>query len=144
MPEALEAGTLNGPGIAGLEAGIRYLMSEGLDQIRMKEQENIKLFYQLIKNIPDIRIYGMRDDSDFTKRTAVLSCNLGSYSSSEVSDELAERFGIQTRSGAHCAPLVHEYYKTKEQGMVRFSFGYDTTEEEIRFAADALNQLAVE
>ena len=78
MPEALEAGTLNGPGIAGLEAGIRYLMSEGLDQIRMKEQENIKLFYQLIKNIPDIRIYGMRDDSDFTKRTAVLSCNLGS------------------------------------------------------------------
>ena len=119
-------------------------MSEGLDQIRMKEQENIKLFYQLIKNIPDIRIYGMRDDSDFTKRTAVLSCNLGSYSSSEVSDELAERFGIQTRSGAHCAPLVHEYYKTKEQGMVRFSFGYDTTEEEIRFAADALNQLAVE
>ena len=106
--------------------------------------ENIKLFYQLIKNIPDIRIYGMRDDSDFTKRTAVLSCNLGSYSSSEVSDELAERFGIQTRSGAHCAPLVHEHYKTKEQGMVRFSFGYDTTEKEIRFAADALNQLAVE
>lgn len=144
MPEALEAGTLNGPGISGLEAGIRYLMSIGLDRIRTKEQEDIKFFYELIKKIPDIKIYGMNDDTDFGKRTAVLSCNLGTYASSEVSDELAERFGIQTRSGAHCSPLVHEHYKTKEQGMVRFSFGYDVTKQKIRYAADALKQLAKE
>lgn len=142
MPEALEAGTLNGPGIAGLEAGIRYLMSAGLDRIRKHEQNNIRLFYQLIRDIPGIKIYGMDEHSDFTKRTAVLSCNLEDYDSSAVSDELAERFGIQTRSGAHCAPLVHEHYQTREQGMVRFSFGHDVSEQQIRFAADALKQTA--
>ena len=102
----------------------------------------MRLFYQLIRDIPGIKIYGIDEHLDFTKRTAVLSCNLEGYDSSAVSDELAERFGVQTRSGAHCAPLVHEHYQTREQGMVRFSFGYDVSEQQIRFAADALKQTA--
>lgn len=144
MPEALEAGTQNGPGIAGLEAGIRLIRSIGLDQIRQREQNFAQLFYEQIKDIPRISFYGLGADPDFSKRTAVLSCNLKDYDSSIVSEELEERFGIQTRPGAHCAPLVHEHYHTKEQGMVRFSFGFDTTEEEIRIAADALKKLMEE
>lgn len=144
MPEALEAGTLNGPGIAGLGAGIRWIKKRGMDVIRKNEQQNIRQFYHLIKDIPGLKIYSEPKEDSFESRTSILSVNLGDYDAAEVSDELMQRFKIRTRAGAHCAPLVHEHFGTKEQGMVRFSFGYDTTEKEIRYAADALRCLATE
>ena len=85
--------------------------------------------------IPDIRIYGDFSQKD---RAAIVSLNLGEEDSAQVSDYLSEEYDIATRSGGHCAPLMHEALKTVEQGAVRFSFSHFNTEEQIDEAIDAL------
>lgn len=143
LPQALEAGTLNGIGIAGLGAAIDFINTYGMDKIHEKEKRLIETFYKKIQEIKGIKIYH-ENPLDFTKQTAICSINLEDYDSGSVSDELMERFHIQTRSGAHCAPLVHEHFGTIEQGMVRFSFGHETTMEEINQIIDAVKILAEE
>ena len=139
MPTALEAGTLNGHGIAGLNAAVSYIQETGLDVIRNREQALMRRFYDSVKEIPGVKIYG-----DFTTdcRCPIVALNLGDYDSSEVSDELFMSYGIATRPGAHCAPLMHQALGTVEQGAVRFSFSHYNTEEEIDAAAAALRELA--
>ena len=141
MPTALEAGTLNGHGIAGLGAAIGYLQETGLDVIREKEQKLMREFYTQVKEIPGISVYG-----DFTgsNRCAIVALNIRDYDSGEVSDALSEQFGIATRPGAHCAPLMHKALGTVEQGAVRFSFSHYNTMEEIQIAVSALRELAQE
>ena len=141
MPTALEAGTLNGHGIAGLGAAIRYLQETGLDVIRKKEQELMRMFYDQVREIPGITVYG-----DFTARDrcAIVSLNIRDYDSGEVSDALSDRYGIATRPGAHCAPLMHKALGTVQQGAVRFSFSHFNTKEEIEIAVSALQELAME
>ena len=141
MPTALEAGTLNGHGIAGLGAAVRYLQETGLDTIRQKEQELMWAFYSQVREIPGITVYG-----DFTDRNrcAIVSLNVRNYDSGEVSDALSSEYGIATRPGAHCAPLMHKALGTVEQGAVRFSFSHYNTMEEINIAVAALRELAQE
>lgn len=139
MPTALEAGTLNGHGIAGLGAAISYLQRTGLDQIRERELSLMRRFYEGISQIPGVKIYG---DFSTDKRAAIVTFNLGDYDSSEVSDELNEEYGIATRPGAHCAPLMHKALGTVEQGAVRFSFSHYNTEEEVDTAIKAVRELA--
>lgn len=141
MPTALEAGTLNGHGIAGLGAAIAYLEKEGIDNIREKELKHMWHFYNGVKDIPGIKVYG---DFDTEVRCPVVTLNIGDYDSSEVSDELLMTYGISTRPGAHCAPLMHEALGTVEQGAVRFSFSHYNTEEEIETAIAAIKELAEE
>lgn len=141
MPTALEAGTLNGHGIAGLDAAIGYLEETGIDTIRAKEQALMKRFYEGIKEIPGVKIYG---DFSSMDRCAVVSLNIRDYDSGEVSDALLTDYGISTRSGGHCAPLMHEALGTVEQGAVRFSFSHYNTEEEVDTAIRAICELAEE
>lgn len=141
MPTALEAGTLNGHGIAGLDAAIGYLERKGIDNIRAREQELMWKFYNGVKDIPNIKVYG---DFSGVQRCAVVSLNIGDYDSSEVSDELLMTYGISTRAGGHCAPLMHEALGTAEQGAVRFSFSHYNTDEEVETAIRAVKELAVE
>ena len=141
MPTVLEAGTLNGHGIAGLGAAVRYLQDVGLDTIRAKEQELMMTFYETVQEIPGITVYG--DFSD-TNRCAIVSLNIRDYDSGEVSDVLASKYGIATRPGAHCAPLMHKALGTVEQGAVRFSFSHYNTKDEIKIAVAALRELAME
>ncbi len=181
MPTMLEAGTLNGHGIAGLRAALLWLeASGGVRAIREREESLAKLFYQRVKSIPGIRFYGdyqayedgqeggslekgkkaggegtertlkrtskrtterttertierttERTRERTTERTAVVTLNLGDEDSGQVSGWLAEEKGIYTRSGGHCAPLMHKALGTEEQGAVRFSFSYFNTEEEV-------------
>ena len=139
MPECLEAGTLNGHGIAGLQAGVTYIIEKGLESIREKEQKLMWQFYEGIKEIPHVKIYG---DFSTRERAAIVSFNIGAYDSSEVSDQLAYEYQIYTRAGGHCAPLLHETLGTKEQGAVRFSFSFYNTEEEVNYAIQAVRKLA--
>ena len=141
MPTLLEAGTLNGHGIAGLGAAVRYLQETGLDTIRTKEQELMMTFYEAVREIPGITVYG-----DFRKpnRCAIVALNVRDYDSGEVSDALSSQYGIATRPGAHCAPLMHKALGTVEQGAVRFSFSHYNTKEEILIAVSALRELAQE
>ena len=141
MPTALEAGTLNGHGIAGLRAAVHYIRETGLDNIRQKEQELLWEFYSQVKEIPGIKIYG---DFSTTNRCAIVSLNIRDYDSGEVSDALSAHHGIATRPGAHCAPLMHKALGTVEQGAVRFSFSHYNTKEEINIAVSALRELAQE
>ena len=141
MPTALEAGTLNGHGIAGLHAALGYLKKEGIDNIRRKEQELMWRFYNGVKDIPGVKIYG---DYSQKERCAIVTLNIGDYDSSEVSDELLMEYDISTRSEGHCAPLMHEALGTVEQGAVRFSFSHYNTEEEVDTAVRAIHELAEE
>lgn len=141
MPTALEAGTLNGHGIAGLHAALEYLEEYGIDNIRKREQELMWRFYEGVKDIENVTIYG-----DFTtkNRCAIVTLNIGDYDSSEVSDALLTEYSISTRSGGHCAPLMHEALGTVEQGAVRFSFSHYNTDEEVDAAIQAVQDLARE
>ena len=141
MPTALEAGTLNGHGIAGLGAAIEYLETEGIDNIREIELKHMWHFYRGVKDIPSIKIYG---DFETEVRCPIVTLNIGDYDSSEVSDELLMTYGISTRPGAHCAPLMHEALGTVEQGAVRFSFSHYNTDEEVETAIAAIKELAEE
>ena len=141
MPMALEAGTLNGHGIAGLGAAVRYLQEAGLDTVREKEQALMMDFYAAVREIPGITVYG---DFANSNRCAIVSLNIRDYDSGEVSDALSENYGIATRPGAHCAPLMHKALGTVEQGAVRFSFSHFNTKEEINIAVSALKELAQE
>lgn len=139
MPTRLEAGTLNGHGIAGLGAGVEWLLETGIDKIHAREVALAKRFYDGVKDIPGVKIYG---DFSSWNRTAVVTLNLGDYDSGEVSDALWEDYEIATRPGAHCAPLMHMALGTVDQGAVRFSFSWFNTEEEVDTAINAMKELA--
>lgn len=141
MPTALEAGTLNGHGIAGLHAALGYLEETGIDVIRRKEQKLMRQFYEGVKDIPGVTVYG---DFDSENRCAIVTLNIGDYDSGEVSDALLVDYGISTRPGGHCAPLMHEALGTASQGAVRFSFSHYNTEEEVETAVRAIRELAQE
>lgn len=141
MPTALEAGTLNGHGIAGLNAALKYVEEKGIDAIREIALQRAWQFYDGIKEIPGVTIYG-----DFPKRERcpIVSFNLYDYDSAEVSDELLMSYGISTRAGGHCAPLMHESLQNAEQGAVRFSFSHFNTKEEVEIAIRAVRELSEE
>lgn len=141
MPTALEAGTLNGHGIAGLHAALGYLEEKGIDTIRKREQALMKQFYEGVKDIAGVTVYGDFESED---RCAIVTLNIRDYDSGEVSDALLTDYGISTRPGGHCAPLMHEALGTVEQGAVRFSFSHYNTEEEVEAAIRAVRELAQE
>ena len=141
MPTRLEAGTLNGHGIAGLDAAIDYINEFGMQTIHDKEMSLMWRFYNGVKDIEGVKIYG---DFDVKDRCPIVSINLSDYESGAVSDELANRFEIATRPGGHCAPLMHKALGTVDQGAVRFSFSHFNTEEEVDTAINAVRTLAEE
>ncbi len=138
MPTRLEAGTLNGHGIAGLSAALDFLQETGIGTIHAHETALLRRFVEGVRNIPGVTLYGNFD----CERTAVAALNIGDMDSGEVSDILSEDYGIATRPGAHCAPRLHEALGTQEQGAVRFSFGWYNTEEEADAAVNALREIA--
>ena len=137
-PTRLEAGTLNGHGIAGLGAAAKFISETGVENIHAKERSLMLRFYEGVKNIEGVTVYG-----DFTKdKTAIVALNIRDYESGEVSYELSQGYGIATRPGAHCAPRMHKDLGTAEVGAVRFSFSFYNTEEEIDEAVRAVAELA--
>ena len=137
-PTRLEAGTLNGHGIAGLGAAAKFISETGVENIHAKERSLMLRFYEGVKNIEGVTVYG-----DFTKdKTAIVALNIRDYESGEVSYELSQGYGIATRPGAHCAPRMHKALGTAEVGAVRFSFSFYNTEEEIDEAVRAVAELA--
>lgn len=144
MPTRLEAGTLNAHGLAGLCRAIEYewfsektVASEQADRHQYKQHlcDLTRYFYERVSQIPGVKVYG-----DFTKtmRLPVVSINLADIDSSTVGDDLFNEYGIATRAGAHCAPLMHEALGTTQQGAVRFSFSSFTTTKELDLAINAM------
>ena len=138
MPEALEAGTANAHGLAGLAAGAEYLSRIGVGNVRDKVAQLADRLCCGASEIPGVKIYGCAGND----RCGIVALNVGDMDSGAVSDILFSRFGICTRPGAHCAPLMHKALGTQDQGVVRFSFGWGNTPDEVDRALEALEEIA--
>ncbi|MBQ3269006.1 MAG: aminotransferase class V-fold PLP-dependent enzyme [Clostridia bacterium] len=138
-PTRLEAGTLNGHGIAGLSAALDFIRQTGVETIHAHEIGLCRRFHEAVASIPGVRIYG---DFSTWARSPVVALNVGDVDSALVSDALACDYGIATRAGAHCAPLMHRALGTEAQGAVRFSFGWFNTEGDVDAAVDAVRAIA--
>ena len=138
MPEHLEAGTLNAHGIAGLLAGLTYIENKGIDAIREQTQALATRFMGGVRKPPNVKLYG----GGGMTRTGIVALNIGNADSGLVADMLNVDYGICTRAGAHCAPLMHEALGTDRQGVVRFSFSHFNTEEEIDAGVSAIREIA--
>lgn len=137
VPAILEAGTSNVAGVAGLRAGVAYIRDHW-QQLRQKQADLNARFLQGLRSIPGLVIYG-----DFSRpRVPVFAVNFPGAESAVVSDILWETYGIATRPGFHCAPLLHESLGTKQQGAVRFSLSSFTTEEDLEIALVALKKIS--
>ena len=139
LPTALEAGTLNGHGFAGLSAALDFIAEQGVESIHRKEIALMQRFYESVRDIDGVTVYG---DFSTEERCAIVALNIHDYESSAVSDVLAVDYDIATRPGAHCAPRMHQALGTAEQGAVRFSFSVFNTEEEVDAALQAVRELA--
>lgn len=141
MPERLEAGTLNCHGIAGLHAALLYIDRTGIEFIRKREQLLMRRFYEGVKDISGVSVYGDFSRKSLDERAPVVALNIGDLDSGRVADELAVSYDIYARAGAHCAPLMHQALGTAKQGAVRFSMSHFNTEEEIDQAVKAVREL---
>jgi selenocysteine lyase/cysteine desulfurase len=135
MPERFEAGTPNYPGIASLFAGLRFINSVGLEEIQRKGKDLCGLFIRELKRIPGITLYNDAPD------LPVVSFNIQSVENHEAGFILARAYNIITRTGLHCAPLVHERIDGSK-GSIRASLSYLNTREQIKTAAAAIREVA--
>jgi len=139
MPEALplrlEAGTQNAGGIAGLLAGVRFVLEQGIEQIRQHEMALTALLIDALREAPGLIVIG---PPDLSQRTAIASVTVEGYVPDQLAAVLDQVFDIATRAGLHCAPQAHRTAGTLETGALRFSPGYFTTADEINEAAAAL------
>jgi cysteine desulfurase/selenocysteine lyase len=138
-PYRLEAGTLNLAGIAGLNAGLGWIKSKGIENIHRHEMELLEMLQSGLMEIPGIKIWGT---TSLKNRGATLSMTVGNYSAEEVGTILDKRYGILTRAGLHCAPLIHEHIGSAPGGTVRLSVGAFNTKEDIEAAIMAVTEIA--
>ena len=128
MPDKFEAGTLNVPGIFGLNAALKYLFKVGIGTIRLQELHLLNLFITRLLEIPSVQVIGKKD---LQHRTSIISINFPKHDNAEVSYLLYKEHGIMTRSGLHCAPSAHRTLGTFPKGTVRFSFSHFNTDKEV-------------
>ena len=139
MPEALEAGTENAHGLAGLAAGVEYVAQKAPAAIAAQVAGLVERFERGLASIPGIVVYG--GHASFG-RSGIVAFNIDDADSGEVSARLDADFGICTRPGAHCAPLMHKALGTAEQGVVRASFSSFNTQAEVDAALEAVERIA--
>ncbi|MDR3584208.1 MAG: aminotransferase class V-fold PLP-dependent enzyme [Desulfosporosinus sp.] len=135
MPDRFEAGTLNLPGIYGLNASLKYLIAEGITTIREKELNLVHRFIQNVQTIPGVQLIGPDQKQD---RTGIASFNILYHDNAEVSYQLFKNFGIMTRCGLHCAPAAHHTLGTFPQGTIRFSFSHFNTIQDVDYVIHSL------
>ena len=138
MPDAFEAGTLNLPGIIGLNEGLSYIESQGMENIHNHELALTQTFLEGLQSIDGINIVGKQDIQD---RTAVVSITIDSMDPASIAYELESTYHIMTRVGLHCAPRAHQTLGTYPEGTVRFSFGYANTHKDVESALSALHRI---
>ena len=140
-PDRLESGTPNLPGIAGLNAGVKYILNKGIKSIYSHEKKLLDLLIDEVSKNEKIAIYGPKDKNN---RCCVLPLNIKGIDSSEAAFILDNKYHIAVRPGLHCAPLAHKTIKTQLLGAVRFSVGPFTRREEILYTVSALNEMSKE
>lgn len=140
MPDRFESGSHNAIGIAGLKAGVEYLLERGVDNIRAHEQRLCRAFLDNTADVPGLKVYG---PTELEQRVGVFSVAIEGYEPTELASLLEERFGLLTRPGLHCAPFAHQAIGSFDAGgTTRFSTGAFNTLDDIDIATEALMQLA--
>lgn len=137
LPDKFEAGTLNLPGIYGLNTSIDFILNKGIDYFRQHEINITKIFLESLQDLP-IRIIG---ETNIKNRVGLVSIDFLNFDNGIIAQQLEEEYGILTRSGLHCAPLAHKTLNTYPNGTVRFSFGYSTTIENIYTCVSAIKNI---
>lgn len=139
LPDKYESGTHNTIGIAGLGAGVEFILKTGTENIRKHEKQLTQRFIEGLMDIEHVSVYGPKD---VKKQGAVVSIDIDGLDTSEVSFLLDQKYDIACRSGLHCAPLAHKTIGTFEQGTLRFSMGYFNTLEEVDQVLEAIEELS--
>lgn len=139
MPDLLESGTLNTPGIVGLAAGIEYINEYGMDEMRKYKHNFVKLLHDTLSSLPQVTIYSK---NDICRNTGIVAFNFHDVDSNEVSYVLDQAYGIASRAGLHCAPFAHDTLGTKSTGTVRLSVGCFNMLEEIHQVCSALIEIS--
>jgi len=139
LPDKYEAGTPNTVGLAGLAAGVRWVLERGVTCIREHEAALLGRLLDGLRAVPGVRVFGTLD---VRTQTAVVAFALVGKSPDTVAQALDERFGILCRPGLHCAPLAHRTLGTAPLGTVRFSPGPFTSVDEVEQAVCAVRELA--
>lgn len=140
-PYRLEAGTQNLAGIAGLAAGLDWIERRGMDNIYRHELELLGLLQDGLSEIEGVKICGTKR---LTARVATMSVTIENYDPSDIGTILDVDYGIQTRTGLHCAPLIHQHMGTTPRGTVRFSVGPFNTRAQIEATVKAVAQVAAD
>ncbi|HHT9128090.1 MAG TPA: aminotransferase class V-fold PLP-dependent enzyme [Candidatus Wujingus californicus] len=141
LPFKLESGTPNTVGIAGLRAGIEFVLSEGIQKIRNHE---LKLTSKIIQSLKDDKRFIIYGTTDISKKVGILSINVKGFRPAEVGAILDQSFDIAVRPGLHCAPFAHQMFGTFPDGTVRISPGLFNTEDDINQLIKALDKIASE
>jgi len=139
LPDRFESGTPNGIGIAGLLAGVQFVLETGVEKIRRKEMNLLDQLIKGLKGIPQVKLYCPERQEN---RMATLSFNITHLSRSDVAFRLEREFGILCRSGLHCAPSAHRTIGTFPDGTVRFGLSVFNTEAEIETTVQAVSMIS--
>ncbi len=139
MPDLLESGTLNSPGIAGLLAGVKYISDTGIEKIKAHSQKQMDILLAGLRELKEVKIYGPMDSKC---QTSVLAFNIKDMDCGDAASVLDFEYGIITRSGLHCAPLAHQTIGTFESGVIRISPGYFSSPEQIEYVIKAVHEVA--
>jgi len=139
LPDRFESGTLNVVGLAGLEAGIRWVLAQGVEAIRQHEQALTQQLIDGLLSIQRVAVYGTRDSR---QQVACVSFDVDGLDPSDVARRLDDEHDVLCRSGLHCAPAAHRTIGTFPRGSVRFGLGAMNTSEQITRAIHAVTQIA--
>ena len=141
MPDRLEAGTPNIPGIVGLHAALAWIRHTGMDHIREHELELTGRFLSGLKRLEEqgcIRVIGKKSCDN---RTGVVSIQTTQLDPAQAAHQMESRYGVMTRVGLHCAPAAHQTLGTYPTGTIRFSFGWSNTLSDVEAALSALEEI---
>ena len=140
-PYRLEAGTLNLAGIAGLNAGLCWIKGKGIENIYRHEMELLEMLQNGFSEINGVKIWGTKN---LKQRVATLSMTVEHWDAQDVGTILDVEYGVLTRTGLHCAPLMHVHHGSVPRGTVRFSVGPFNTKEHIETAIKAISEIAAD
>lgn len=141
LPDMYESGTPNVVGLAGLAAGVRWVLARGVEAIRAHEVALAHTLIEGLRSIDGVRVYGTLDAE---LQTATVSFNIAGMAPSEVGLRLDDEYGIMCRVGLHCAPTAHRTIGTFPDGTVRFGLSAFNTVHEVETAVNAVGELAQE
>lgn len=138
LPDMLEVGTMNTPGIAGLLAGVNFILDTGIGNIMAREEQLAIRLMKGLKEIEQVTLYA----EHAAKRNSVISFTIQGQDSTRIAYELGQKYNIICRAGLHCAPWAHKTIGTLHTGTVRLSLGYFTTEAQIEETIAAIQRIS--